>query len=45
MHTEVSVSDADAVVTVTDNGPGIPTEMSNRVFEVRPRRREPDAYA
>jgi two-component system OmpR family sensor kinase len=33
VHTEVSVRGADAVVTVTDNGPGIPPEMSNRVFE------------
>jgi two-component system OmpR family sensor kinase len=33
VHTEVSVSGPDAVVTVTDNGPGIPPEVSNRIFE------------
>jgi two-component system OmpR family sensor kinase len=33
VRTEVSVSEANAVVTVTDNGPGIPPEVSNRVFE------------
>ena len=33
VHTQVSVNGTDAVVTVTDNGPGIPPEVSNRVFE------------
>jgi two-component system OmpR family sensor kinase len=33
VHTQVSVNGPDAVVTVTDNGPGIPPEVSNRVFE------------
>ena len=33
VHTGVSVRGAEAVVTVTDNGPGIPPEVANRVFE------------
>jgi two-component system, OmpR family, sensor kinase len=33
VHTDVSVSGGEAVVTVTDNGPGIQPEVSNRVFE------------
>jgi two-component system, OmpR family, sensor kinase len=33
VHTQASVDGPDAVVTVTDNGPGIPPEVSNRVFE------------
>jgi two-component system, OmpR family, sensor kinase len=33
VHTEVSVTGAEAVVTVTDNGPGIPPEVSGRIFE------------
>jgi two-component system, OmpR family, sensor kinase len=33
VHTEVSVIGPDAVVTVTDNGPGIPPDVSGRVFE------------
>ena len=33
VHTEVSVIGPEAVVTVTDNGPGIPPEVSGRIFE------------
>jgi two-component system OmpR family sensor kinase len=33
VHTDVSVSGSEAVVTVTDNGPGIPREVFGRVFE------------
>ena len=33
VHTEVSVNGPEAVVTVTDNGPGIPPEVSGRIFE------------
>ena len=32
VHTEVSVNGPEAVV-MTDNGPGIPPEVSGRVFE------------
>ena len=33
VHTEVSVTGPEAVITVTDNGPGIPPEVSGRIFE------------
>jgi two-component system OmpR family sensor kinase len=33
VRTEVSVNGPQAVVTVTDNGPGIPPEVAGRVFE------------
>ena len=33
VYTEVSVIGPEAVVTVTDNGPGIPPEVSGRIFE------------
>ena len=33
VRTEVSVNGPEAVVTVTDNGPGVPPEVSGRIFE------------
>jgi two-component system, OmpR family, sensor kinase len=50
VHTQVSVNGPDAVITMTDNGPGIPPEVSNRVFERfargdASRTRTPDARA
>jgi two-component system, OmpR family, sensor kinase len=33
VHTEVSVTGPQAIITVTDNGPGIPPEVSGRIFE------------
>jgi two-component system, OmpR family, sensor kinase len=50
VHTGVSVSGPEAVLTVIDNGPGIPPEVSNRVFERfargdASRTRTPDAAA
>jgi two-component system, OmpR family, sensor kinase len=33
VHTGVSVNGTEAIVTVTDNGPGIPPEVSGRVFQ------------
>jgi two-component system OmpR family sensor kinase len=33
VRTEVAVNGPEAIVTVTDNGPGIPPEVSDRVFE------------
>jgi two-component system, OmpR family, sensor kinase len=33
VHTGVAVSGAEAVLAVSDNGPGIPPEMAHRVFE------------
>jgi two-component system OmpR family sensor kinase len=33
VHTGVSVDGTEAVLTVTDNGPGIPPEVSGRVFQ------------
>jgi two-component system, OmpR family, sensor kinase len=48
VRTEVGVSGTEAVVTVSDNGPGIPPEVSGRVFERfargdSSRKRAPDA--
>jgi two-component system, OmpR family, sensor kinase len=48
VRTEVWVNGPEAIVTVTDNGPGIPPEMSGRVFERfargdASRKRAPDA--
>ena len=48
VRTEVWVNGMEAVVTVTDNGPGIPPEMSGRIFERfargdASRKRAPDA--
>ena len=50
VRTEVSVNGPEAVVTVTDNGPGVPPEVSGRIFERfargdASRTRAPDAAA